>query len=73
MYIPHANHCATKAADQHYYNHRQQDQVMHRRTYKSITYRILAYELAAVAEMKAYRDERWLPVLLKMDELAAQQ
>ena len=46
---------------------------MHRKTYESITYRILAYELAAVTEMKAYREEQWLPRLLKLDELAAQQ
>ena len=45
---------------------------MHRKTYESITYRILAYELAAVQELKRNRDERWLPALLKMDELAAQ-
>ena len=46
---------------------------MPRETYESITYRILAYELAAVAEMKAYREERLLPRLLKLDELTAQQ
>ena len=46
---------------------------MHTETYEHITYQILAYELAAAQELKKYRDERWLPVLLKMDELAAQQ
>jgi len=45
---------------------------MHRETYDSICYRILAYEFAAGQELKRYRDERWLPVLLKMDELAAE-
>ena len=45
---------------------------MHWETYERITYQILAYELAAAQELKRYRDERWLPVLLKLDELAAQ-
>ena len=45
---------------------------MHRETYDRITYQILAYELAAAIELKRYRDERWLPVLLKLDELEAQ-
>jgi len=43
---------------------------MHWETYDSICYRILAYELAAVAELKGYQQDRWLPVLLRMDELA---
>jgi hypothetical protein len=46
---------------------------MHTETYERITYQILAYELAAAQQLKKYRDERWLPVLLKLDELAAQQ
>ena len=45
---------------------------MHRETYDRITYQILAYEIAAARELKRYREERWLPVLLKLDELAAQ-
>lgn len=45
---------------------------MHWETYERITYQILAYELAAIQELKKYRDERWLPVLLKLDELAAE-
>ena len=44
---------------------------MHRETYERITYQILHYELAAAQELKRYRDERWLPVLLKLDELEA--
>lgn len=46
---------------------------MHRETYDRITYQILHYELAAARELKRYRDERWLPMLIKLDEFAAQQ
>ena len=45
---------------------------MHAETYERVTYQILAYELAAAKELKRYRDEKWLPVLLKLDELAAE-
>ena len=44
---------------------------MHTETYERISYRILVYEIAAAQELKKYRDEKWLPVLLKLDELAA--
>tara|TARA_E500000305_G_scaffold48759_1_gene38096 strand:+ start:5439 stop:6107 length:669 start_codon:yes stop_codon:yes gene_type:complete len=45
---------------------------MHRETYDRITYQILTYELAAAKEQKKYMNEKWVPVLLKLDELAAQ-
>lgn len=45
---------------------------MHRETYERITYQIQAYELAAAKELKEHREERWLAVLLKLDELTAE-
>jgi hypothetical protein len=44
---------------------------MHRETYDRISYQILAYELVATQELKKHREKRWLPILLKLDELAA--
>ena len=46
---------------------------MHRETYESICYRIRVYEIKAAEEFQRYREERWLPILLKLDELAANQ
>lgn len=45
---------------------------MHRETYETLTYRILAYELEAAAKLKQHREEYWLPKLLNLDELADQ-
>ena len=45
---------------------------MHRETYERITYQILTYELAAAEKLERYKEERWIPVLLKLDQLEAQ-
>jgi len=44
---------------------------MHRETYERLCYQITAHEIEAVAQLRQYRQERWLPVLHKLDELAA--
>ena len=44
---------------------------MHRETYERLCYQITAYEIEAVAQLRQYQQDRWLPVLYKLDELAA--
>ena len=44
---------------------------LHSETYDRICYQILAYESAAVKQLNLYNQDRWLPILLKLDELAA--
>ena len=44
---------------------------MRRETYETLCYQITALEIEAAQELKQYRDTRWLPKLLKLDELAA--
>jgi len=45
---------------------------MHWETYNRLCYQINTYELEAAANIKQYQQDRWLPTLLRMDELAAQ-
>lgn len=44
---------------------------MRRETYEMLCYQITALEIEAAQELKEYQTTRWLPKLLKMDELAA--